>query len=346
MPSDQTFRIDRIISLWPLDIGAGLEIGPLDSPLARKSSCNVRYVDVVDTQGLRDHYLGDPNVGQEDIVDVDYSLHDSDGIIHSLAEVVAPGAPFDWVLASHVVEHVPDLIGWLADIAQVVTDDGRLLLAIPDRRYTFDVRRPQTSVGQILQAHTDRDMVPSERAVYDYFRSVVTVSAVDLWADVPVADLPRCYTFDQALDFRRRGLDTAEYLDSHVWMFTPRDFVEQITDLGRLDLCDFVVDKVIDTAVNELEFYVSLRRIPRGLDPLQTEQFRALGMQEFVEEINPKAETTPDQVPRVSPPNEEAGGQSPGSEAHLLGGSALSDLELRLINGKRRAMAVVRQIFR
>src|ERR1035437_3622047 len=68
----------------------------------------------------------------------------------------------------------------------------------------------------------------TERAVFDHFRSYVTVPTSDLWAGKPGSDFPKVFSFDEAAAMRQRTLDTGEYTDSHVWMFTPAVFVDQI----------------------------------------------------------------------------------------------------------------------
>lgn len=192
MPTEE-FRRSLMTRLGRFADGTGLEVGPLNRPVALKSLCAVRYVDVFDADTIRHHYRDDPNVNVADIPDLDFCLHTADGQIQSLPEAVGDAAPFQWIVASHVVEHVPDLIGWLDEIAQVLADDGRLVLAVPDRQYTFDVLRPATTVGQILQAHADRDRTPSVRAVFDHFRSVVSASAADLWAGEHPTEDDRMY---------------------------------------------------------------------------------------------------------------------------------------------------------
>lgn len=301
--------------------GIGLEIGPLDSPIALKASSDVRYVDIVGSAALHEKYCGDPNVEAGQIVDVDFALRDSDGGIHSLPEVVGNDGPYDWVVASHVIEHVPDLIGWLDEISQVIVDGGHLVLMIPDRRFTFDVLRSQTTVGQMLQAHTSRDVVPSERAVYDHFRSYVDVPTTDLWSGRPGIDYPRVFSIDRASALRSQVLDTGEYIDSHVWLFTPAVFVEQIVELGMLGLCDFVVEAITSTVANDLEFFASLRRIPRGLTAEQRRREQDTGMQSLSSD------------PRVQTPALADAGASR---------LALSDREVRLIRLKRRTMERIR----
>lgn len=254
-------RRERLAALIDPASGVGLEIGPLDSPIATRPPWDVRYVDVLDTGGLRDHYRHDPNVSLERIVQVDFALQ-QDGQIRTIAEAAAPGGPYRWVVASHVVEHVPDLVGWLADVASLLEDGGALFLVVPDRRYTFDAMRPATTVGQILEARTRRDTRPSERAVYDYFRSAVDMSATALWEGADPAAAPRAFTFQGALSMRDKALQ-GEYVDSHVWVFSPIEFVSQLAELSELDLCDFALEHVHPTPPGELEFTVVLRRLPR-----------------------------------------------------------------------------------
>jgi hypothetical protein len=311
--------------------GTGLEIGPLDSPIALRSACDVRYVDVVDTAGLRDKYRDDPNVVTEEIVEVDYALQAPDGTIRSLAEVVREDAPFEWAVASHVIEHVPDLIGWLGEIAEVVADGGHLVLMVPDRRFSFDARRPQTTVGQILQAHSMADTVPSERAVFDHFRSYVDVPTPDLWAGASGEAYPLVFTLEHAEEMRRLAVGDGQYVDSHVWMFTPSVFVEQIVELGSLGLCDFVVDQIVPTRFNEVEFYASLERLPRGLTPEQASAARARGVRSVVDDPAPPLVQSPDLVATPPLPDQP-----------VEGGTVLSARELRLLHLKRRVMARLR----
>jgi hypothetical protein len=74
------------------------------------------------------------------------------------------------------------------------------------------------------------------------------------------------------------------YVDCHVWTFTPGSFVEQLAELARLELCDFVIETVSPTAENQLEFYVSLRRLPRNLPQAEVAELRSGGILELADE--------------------------------------------------------------
>ena len=183
---------------------AGLEIGPLHDPVVTKDVADVRYVDVFSREKLVVTYRQDP------LVDTD---------------LIPP------------IEHVPDLIGWLQELARVVDQDGALVLAVPDRRYSFDVHRPQTTVGEMLHAHDRGDVVPSVRAVYDSNREKVEVDTAALWrGEPPPPREARVNTLDRVLAMVEQAR-AGEYVDAHVWTFTPESFREQLAELARLGLC-------------------------------------------------------------------------------------------------------------
>lgn len=247
-----------------LATGRGLEIGPLTTPLVGRHEADVRYLDIHSADGLREHYRADPAVAPADVVDIDYVLITDDGVL-SVSTAAAAGAPFDWVVASHVIEHVPDVIGWLSDLAAVMRDGARLSLVVPDRRYCFDARRPPTTVGEMLLAHASGDTRPSVRAIFDHFASVCGTSPAELWAGAVPGPETRLHTVGQALELVGRS-ERGEYVDSHVWLFTPTSFVDQLDQLSQAGLVDFTVVDVAATPVGELEFYPTLERQPRGWD--------------------------------------------------------------------------------
>jgi hypothetical protein len=243
--------------------GRGLEVAPLHAPMISRDEADVRYVDILSAQGLRDHYRDDIAVPLDDIVDVDYVLLEG-GSARRLSEAVAAGVPFDWVIASHVIEHIPDLIGWLGELAEVMSDGARVSLIVPDGRFCFDVLRPITTVGEMMLAHANGDISPSLRAVFDYHDAHRTVGSQELWAGFVPGDDRRLFS-TETVEEMLACTSSGQYIDSHVWVFTPVDFADQFATLSRFGVLDFAFVNFVPTAPDELEFFVTLERFPRSL---------------------------------------------------------------------------------
>jgi hypothetical protein len=264
--TDLNPRQQQFWDLFDFGKGHGLEIGPLHRTVVPRDLADVSYADVLDREGLLAHYLGDQDVDPALIPEIDYQLIQPDGRTATLREAAAEGAPFDWVVASHVIEHVPDLLGWLDDIAELVDDEGALVLCIPDRRYTFDAHRADTTIGEMLLAHRSGDTVPSVRAVYDHFSRAAAVHAPDVWVGEAPVDSARIHGLDYALEKVARA-ESGEYIDSHVWIFTPDSFTWQMRELRVIGRSSWYLAELRPTPRGGLEFLAVLRRIPRDVDP-------------------------------------------------------------------------------
>jgi SAM-dependent methyltransferase len=171
---------------WALDCidernQRGLEIGPLATPIASKANGTVFYVDHADTASLRRKYAEDEHMRSrlDDIVEVDYVLPEG----QSLAEGLASEGPFDYIIASHVIEHIPDVITWLDEIHGLLVPGGILSLVVPDKRFTFDVNRLPTDVSAILDCHHRSLVRPTLGQIYDFSsKTIHGVDARKIWS--------------------------------------------------------------------------------------------------------------------------------------------------------------------
>src|SRR5204863_5418011 len=59
----------------------------------------------------------------------------------------------DFVIANHFLEHSEDPVGALASMLRVLRVGGILYLAVPDKRFTFDSKRPATPLEHVLEDH-------------------------------------------------------------------------------------------------------------------------------------------------------------------------------------------------
>ncbi|MPW20588.1 methyltransferase domain-containing protein [Paraburkholderia sp. CNPSo 3157] len=85
------------------------------------------------------HDAGNPSVDVDKIVETDAIWGK-----RTLAETLK--RPVDFIVASHVIEHVPDLITWLRELSHALRPGGQVRLAIPDKRFTFDLLRRETEL--------------------------------------------------------------------------------------------------------------------------------------------------------------------------------------------------------
>ena len=138
--------LENIIDIKSL---RGLEIGPLTSPIVRPEDIEGRgqifYLDHLSKAGLKEKYKDDSSINVEKIVNVDFVCSDGD-IVRSVEDKV-----FDYVIASHVIEHSPNLLKFVEDISSILSPGGLLFLIIPDKRFTFDLKRPETTFGEVLE---------------------------------------------------------------------------------------------------------------------------------------------------------------------------------------------------
>lgn len=117
-----------------------LEIGASVSPIYPKSEgYNTEIADYLDEIQLREKY---PSKAEK-IEKVDYicSRHYSD--------TIRKYKFYDIIAASHVIEHVADLIEFLNDCSKLLKDNGKVKFIIPDKRYEFDYFKEETSIRNV-----------------------------------------------------------------------------------------------------------------------------------------------------------------------------------------------------
>lgn len=120
--------------------GEGIEIGALQNP-AHAPHLRVRYVDRLPRAALLEQY---PELRGQPVVDPDI-LDDAESL-----EAIATASQ-DFVIANHVIEHMANPIRALIAWSRVLRPGGRLFLAVPDKRFTFDKARPCTTLDHLIE---------------------------------------------------------------------------------------------------------------------------------------------------------------------------------------------------
>ena len=248
--------MDRLgVLLQGLDLRGtrGLEIGPLHNPILRRPQADVLYVDHVGTAGLRAKYRDDPEVDPARIVEVDIVW--SAG---ALADACG-GGRFDYVVASHVIEHVPDLIGWLAQLKSVLHPSGTVRLIVPDRRYCFDYRRETSSAADLILAARAGATAPGPRQILDFMLNIAPLPLEQAWSGrEPPRPPPQPHEYEHAIAAMEHARSTGAYHDVHCWVFTPLAFARLMRQLAAYGLLGFACSRCTATAPGALDFFVHL----------------------------------------------------------------------------------------
>lgn len=234
--------------------GIGLEIGASYSPIApKKSGIRVEILDHADATTLKEKYQVH-NVDVMNIEEVDYVW--SGEPLHELTE---KENYYDWIVASHVIEHTPDFVSFLRECEIMLKPGGLLCLAVPDHRYCFDVCRPASTPGDVIQAYIEKRRRHSFGAIWDHFSMIMRKGDTVSW----FKGHEGAYQFihpnlSDARTMLTRAQESSEYIDVHNWRFTPSSFKLIMNDIGVLGYTSLSTKTFFET--EGCEFIIQLQK--------------------------------------------------------------------------------------
>jgi SAM-dependent methyltransferase len=209
--------------------GEGLEIGALHRPMPLPEGATARYIDSFSTAELV--RLWSPEVDGHEVVPVDIVADAT-----NLAGV--PDASVDFIIASHVVEHLEDPVRCVFNLLRVIRPGGAALIVMPDRRHTFDANRPPTPVDHLVRDYCAGPLW-SRRGHYEEWVTVVE------------------HLHGEAARLRREKLEAEAYpIHFHVWQ--PSEFTHFLGEIQVLSPVPFEIDLA---KVNPPEGIWVLRRV-------------------------------------------------------------------------------------
>ena len=229
----------------------GIELGASYNPILPKAEgYDVLIVDHTDEAGLRAKYTAQGvDVSRVESVDA----IDDGGELALLDE---SGRGFDYILASHVFEHLTDPIHFLQRCERALMTGGRLILLVPDRRFCFDYLRPVSTAGQMLRAFLAGQKFHDAGALYDHFGGNAARNGAQVWAEVGGGDIR--FVGTPAEGYARAVHPVGDYVDCHAWVFTPSSFRLILHDLRALGLIT-LGETFFHTSIG-CEFMVELTR--------------------------------------------------------------------------------------
>jgi SAM-dependent methyltransferase len=223
-----------------------LEIGPFTNPTFRQYGV---YFDLFNKDGLSIRAIAE-GLDPAAIPEIDYV--DPTGNLNHIKE------KFSYVYSAHVIEHQPDLIHHLKSVSQLLEPGGEYLVIAPDKRYCFDHFIPESSVKEILRAHHENRRKPGILEVFEHRALTCHNDSRQHWNGnhgLPFNDLKTKY--DNAI----HEFNSSAYVDVHCWQFTPDSIKYVIEALHSLDVCDFEVSQIYQTATDDIEFGCVLRKL-------------------------------------------------------------------------------------
>lgn len=143
--------------------GNGLEIGAFHQPSEVPDAARVDYFDAIDEKKAAELF---PEIAADSFVKVSYFGDLDLGGLDQFLE-----GTFDFLIISHVLEHVANPVKVLRAVFRVVRRGGLVVLAIPDKHFTFDRGRELTTFKHLWKDYQDDVCESSDEHYIDFLKS-------------------------------------------------------------------------------------------------------------------------------------------------------------------------------
>lgn len=194
----------------------GLELGACDLPTVSPAQGVCHYADFRTAEEMSALW----GLPAESICPVEYVIS-RDAPLPQQIEV-----RFDYVIACHVIEHVPDVITYINDLRCLLKPGpGKVIfLTLPDKRATPDATRPSTSLEHLIMDHHDQCRYPTIEHILEFHRH---------WLGHERGTGP--LSLAEALPYAKSNYESGS-ADAHCHVWTGDEFREQIEELIEADL--------------------------------------------------------------------------------------------------------------
>ena len=245
----------RLISSWVDKNKHGLEVGPSYNGICRKSDqYNVDIVDHFNEHDLRKKYshLGNNEIENIEHVDYVWKGESLSGLINK---------KYDWIVASHVIEHMPNLIDFLKQCESLLNNNGNLVLVVPDKRYCFDHYRQLTCISKVIDVYENNSKTHSKGSYIDHALNSSTRNGGGCWSrygSLKKKNISLSSKKTPIIDIINSSNNISFDTDIHNWVFTPSSFFLLIHDLNKLGYINIGIKEIKHTI--SYEFYVCLEK--------------------------------------------------------------------------------------
>ena len=216
------------------------------------------FIDYISTKELKEKFSHNNANDLNKIPEIDF-IWDS----RELPEIVKNQVPFDFIIASHVLEHIPDIISLFKSLRDILCEGGLVSLIIPDKRQTFDCKKNLTNTAQVIEAHLFKRKRHSTLNVLDHFFESVLLNNDPSWSNgTSFEQLKRVFDDQSALKAGKDSIESEKYIDIHCGIFTTSSFLQILRKISELELFDFEIVDFYSNYPGTAEFFVTLKSIP------------------------------------------------------------------------------------
>jgi SAM-dependent methyltransferase len=229
-------------------VGRGVELGPGHIPFPLPfPGTQVAYVDRWAPDEHRDLF---PELGE------DVQFPQTDIVCNLDVDRLKPldDESQDFLIASHILEHVADPIGILDEIHRVLRRGGTALILLPDRRRTFDVRRAATPLLHLIDEFEAKITEVDDAHIIDFLQNTESDEGWDRFEALPA-------------EARRATIEAQRQRSIHAHCWQEDEFLEVLLYvIGQLGHEWDFVDGVLsdDEGPEGFEFGYVLRRSAVG----------------------------------------------------------------------------------
>lgn len=231
----QIKRYNFLKEFVSINSSIGLEIGACNLPTVPMTEGLCRYADFRTADQMTSMWELDP----ASVCYVDYVIDRNRKLPDQISD------RFDYVIACHVLEHVPDPIGYLMELSGLLKPNGIAFLAVPDKRRTNDKNRPSTTIDHLLMDFYDGCRYPSIEHIMDFHRH---------WLEIETGKaLEIAGVFDYASNFHASGK-----ADVHCHVWDDNQFRDQFRTLSTQKLLGDLELTAFDETHSEYNEFVAI----------------------------------------------------------------------------------------
>lgn len=235
-----------------------LELGALDMPTFESDEARVDYMDYYSDEEFKEiEKKGGMSRAIESLVKVKHVVKNKN-FSNKISD------RYDLIIAAHVIEHIPDPITWLAELSELLEPSGYIFLAIPDRRYTLDYLRRETTPVDLVRSFRNDAKSPDLYSVADFFYYKRNINGREIWQTpqlIATKIAEPCLSLPEAFARAERSLlSGSEHANVHCNVFSFPTFSDLWKGLAQTGLINLDIDQMADVQQDGNEFWVLLRK--------------------------------------------------------------------------------------